>query len=147
MDRLSPQKLSKLQESSSCQPGKYITSAFGLDNMRMKTTSKIIITVTLCLVYAAAYGTARNERWLIHRVGYFSNAGGHKKVAEHHISSGDFGSPMLAPRVSTAQGFANMFFWPAIQAELIYWNLAEPHVAAWKNEHTLNQSPNSFKHT
>jgi hypothetical protein len=100
--------------------------------MRMKAATKISIIVTLCLLYAAAYGAARSKHWLIHRVGYYSDTGENRKVGRHYISSGDLGSPMLAPRISIAQGLATIFFWPATQAELVYWYLVQPRDSPWQ---------------
>lgn len=98
----------------------------------MKAATKITLIVTFCLLYAAAYGVARSENWLIHRAGYYSDASENRKVGGHYISSGDFGSSMLAPRISTAQGLATMFFWPATKAELVYWYLVEPSGSPWQ---------------
>jgi hypothetical protein len=40
----------------------------------MKAATKISLIVIFCLLYAAAYGVARSENWLIHRAGYYSDA-------------------------------------------------------------------------
>ncbi|MDD5275368.1 MAG: hypothetical protein PHR16_04735 [Methylovulum sp.] len=79
-----------------------------------------------CLIYAMAYWSVRSPHWLVHRTGYYSDAGKGLCVYGHAISQGDFGVPMLAPLPATMQGAAAIFLWPAAQVELVYWYLTIP---------------------
>jgi hypothetical protein len=97
-----------------------------LINMRnRKILTKTRILVICCLFYMVTYGVARSSNWLIHRIGYYSEADQSRRVAGHYISLGDLDAPMLA------KGVAYIFFWPATKFELVYWYLILPAGGQW----------------
>jgi hypothetical protein len=93
-------------------------------NRKIPTKTRILV-VLFCLFYTVTYGVARSSNWLIHRIGYYSEADQSRRVAGHYISPGDFETPMLA------KGVAYVFYWPAAKLELVYWYLIAPEGGPW----------------
>jgi hypothetical protein len=81
---------------------------------------------SLYVCYTVAYGAVRSSNWLIHRVGYYSEADQSRRVAGHYIFPGDFGVPVLA------QGVGYIFFLPATKVELVFWHLIVPQGTPWQ---------------
>ncbi len=98
------------------------------------------IFIAICLLYSSAYLAVRSAHWLVHRTGYYSVVGKGKKLDGHFVSQGDFGTPMFAPLVSTAQGVAAILFWPAAQVELVYWRSVAPHGSPWQTNNLTQHS-------
>lgn len=108
--------------------------------MKLFSSHKLVVFIALGLLYSSAYWAARSSHWLVHRTGYYSVAGQDQKLDGHYISQGDFGTPMLAPLISTAQGAAAILLWPATQVELIYWYIVAPHGSPWQVNDLTNHS-------
>lgn len=101
--------------------------------MSLSPKNRAAIIIILCSLYATTYWAARSSHWLIHRTGYYSETDHGQKMDGHYITQGYFGTPMLAPLISTAQGVATILLWPAAQVELVYWD--------WTNHKVLRGNP------
>lgn len=108
--------------------------------MKLPSKRNVAVFITIFLLYSSAYLAVRSAHWLVHRTGYYSVISEGKKLDDHFVYQGDFGTPMLAPIISIAQGGAAILFWPAVQFELVYWRLVAPHGSPWQTNNLTHHS-------
>jgi hypothetical protein len=89
-------------------------------------------TVVLLLgAYLGGYGITRHENWIIHCAMFYTDAEHKRRVADHAVRSGDFGTPMLAAKEATAQAAVAWLYLPMRCMETFVWRVIAPRGSEW----------------
>jgi hypothetical protein len=98
----------------------------------MSKRSATRLTVVLLLgAYLGGYGIARHENWIVHRAMFYTDAEHTRRVMDHAVWSGDFGTPMLAPKEATAQAAVAWLYLPIRYMETLVWRVVTPRGSEW----------------
>lgn len=97
--------------------------------MRRRRTAALL---TLFLsAYLAGYALARHRHWIVHRVGFYTNAQLERRVMDHAVVPGDFGVPAIAPRSASLRTFVAWAYLPIRQLETFAWLVLVPRHSEW----------------